>query len=106
MPHLVFVALSGFRVREERLRELGMTLPGFQQRAAAIGQLPALGLLTLAGMLPKSWTSEYHCPAHVTLELIEQIAPRGQHLSRSPRSQHRFTKRTRSARRCERVVSE
>jgi radical SAM superfamily enzyme YgiQ (UPF0313 family) len=74
MPHLVLVALSGFRVREERLRELGMTLPGFHQRAGAIGQLPALGLLTLAGLLPEDWTCEYHSPALVTDELVEQIA--------------------------------
>lgn len=74
MPHLVLVAMSGFRVREERLRELGMTLPGFQQRAAAIGQLPALGLLTLAGMLSEEWTCEYHSPTSVDVELIERIA--------------------------------
>jgi radical SAM superfamily enzyme YgiQ (UPF0313 family) len=74
MPHLIFVALSGFRVREERLRELGMRLPGFQQRAAALGQLPALGLLTLAGMLPAEWTCDYYSPSSVDAELVERLA--------------------------------
>lgn len=59
MPHVVFVPLTGFRVREEEMRELGMSLPGLQQRAKAIAELPALGLLTLAGMLPESWTCSY-----------------------------------------------
>ena len=48
MPHVAFVPLSGMRVREEELLALGMSLPGLQPRARAIGQLPALGLLTLA----------------------------------------------------------
>jgi hypothetical protein len=29
---------------------LGMTLPDLKRRAAAVAQLPALGLLTLAGL--------------------------------------------------------
>jgi radical SAM superfamily enzyme YgiQ (UPF0313 family) len=60
MPHVAFVPFTGFRVREEAMRELGMTLPGLKQRAAAIGQLPALGLLTLAGLTPLPWTVSYH----------------------------------------------
>ena len=44
MPHVAFVPLTGFRIREEKLLELGMTLPGLAPRAKAIGQLPALGL--------------------------------------------------------------
>src|SRR5262245_44230468 len=59
MPHVALVPLTGFRVREEELRALGMTAPGLRQRAAAIGQLPALGLLTLAGMTPPPWTCSY-----------------------------------------------
>lgn len=58
MPHVTFVPLVGFRVREAELLELGMSLPGLAGRANAIGQLPALGLLTLAGMLPEGWM---HC---------------------------------------------
>jgi hypothetical protein len=60
MPHVAFVPFTGFRVREEEMRTLGMHLPGLQQRAGAIGQLPALGLLTLAGMTPEPWTCSYH----------------------------------------------
>jgi len=51
MPHVAFVPLTGFRVREEAMRELGMTLPGLRERAVAIGQLPALGLLTLFALI-------------------------------------------------------
>ena len=46
MPHVAFVPLTGFRLREAELQELGMSLPGLAPRAKAIGQLPALGLLT------------------------------------------------------------
>ena len=55
------------------MRELGMTLPGFQQRAAAIAELPALGLLTLAGMLPESWTSSYHGAQTADDDFVEEI---------------------------------
>jgi radical SAM superfamily enzyme YgiQ (UPF0313 family) len=37
-----------------------MTLPGLRARADAIARLPALGLLTLAGMSPPHWTCSYH----------------------------------------------
>lgn len=60
MPHVSLVSLSGFRVREERLAELGVRLPGLSARASAIGRLPPLGLLTLAGMLPDDWTCTLH----------------------------------------------
>src|SRR5438093_8074603 len=60
MPHVAFVPLTGFRVREESLRELGVQLPGLVDRGAAIARLPALGLLTLAGMTPAPWTCSYH----------------------------------------------
>ena len=55
------------------MRELGMTLPGFKQRAAAIAELPALGLLTLAGMLPDSWTSSYQGTQSADDDFVEQI---------------------------------
>jgi radical SAM superfamily enzyme YgiQ (UPF0313 family) len=60
MPHVAFVPFTGLRVAEQEMLSLGMTLPGFRQRADAIGQLPSLGLLTLAGMLPPEWTCSYH----------------------------------------------
>jgi radical SAM superfamily enzyme YgiQ (UPF0313 family) len=73
MPHVALVPFTGFRVREEEMRELGMTLPGLRQRAAAIGQLPALGLLTLAGMTPEPWTCSYHETARWDEDSAEQI---------------------------------
>jgi radical SAM superfamily enzyme YgiQ (UPF0313 family) len=60
MPHVAFVPLTGFRVGEGRMRELGMSLPGLRDRAAAVARLPALGVLTLAGMTPPPWTCSYH----------------------------------------------
>lgn len=74
MPHVALVPLTGFRVREAAMLELGMRLPGFRKRGEAIGQLPALGLLTLAGMLPEGWSCSYHPAAQVTEEVLEQIA--------------------------------
>jgi radical SAM superfamily enzyme YgiQ (UPF0313 family) len=74
MPHVAFVPLTGFRVREERMLELGMTLPGLRDRAAAVAQLPALGLLTLAGQMPASWTCSYHDTAATDDRLIDMLA--------------------------------
>lgn len=60
MPHVAFVPFTGFRVRDREMLELGMAMPGLRARAGAIGRLPALGLLTLAGMNPPSWSASYH----------------------------------------------
>jgi radical SAM superfamily enzyme YgiQ (UPF0313 family) len=60
MPHVALVAFSGLRVRESELAAIGMTLPGLASRANAVAQLPSLGMLTLAGMLPEDWTASYH----------------------------------------------
>jgi radical SAM superfamily enzyme YgiQ (UPF0313 family) len=48
-----FIAMSGIRVCDEALLELGLTLPGFVERSKAIASLPSLGLLTLIGMTPQ-----------------------------------------------------
>lgn len=53
--------------------ELGMSLPGLRERAGAIGSLPALGLLTLAGMTPAHWEIGYHDPASVSDVLVQEI---------------------------------
>lgn len=74
MPHLALVPLTGFRIKEEEMRQLGMQLPGLRQRAAAIAELPALGLLTLAGMTPQRWTRSYHAAPQINEEFLEQIA--------------------------------
>ncbi|MEN8189276.1 MAG: radical SAM protein [Thermodesulfobacteriota bacterium] len=47
-----FVAMSGIRVVDKELLEMGLTLPGFVERSKVIASLPSLGLLTLAGMTP------------------------------------------------------
>lgn len=60
MPHVTFVPFTGLRIHEEELLALGMRLPGLSKRATAIGQLPALGLLTLAGLTPPHWSCSYH----------------------------------------------
>ena len=60
MPHVALVPFTGLRIRERQLLELGMSLPGLRRRSAAIAELPALGLLTLAGLTPQSWTQSYH----------------------------------------------
>jgi radical SAM superfamily enzyme YgiQ (UPF0313 family) len=73
MPHVAFVPFTGFRIREEEMLELGMSLPGLKQRAQAVAQLPALGLLTLAGLTPPSWTCTYHEASFCNQELAERI---------------------------------
>lgn len=73
MPHVALVPLVGFRIHEQELLELGMSLPGLQKRGAAIAELPALGLLTLAGMTPPHWTCSYHGAPAATEELVQQI---------------------------------
>jgi len=50
--HLGLIAMSGVRVQNTALLELGLTLPGFVQRSKVIASLPSLSLLTLAGMTP------------------------------------------------------
>jgi radical SAM superfamily enzyme YgiQ (UPF0313 family) len=60
MPHAALVAFTGFRIREGAMRELGMDLPGLAPRAKTVAQLPALGLLTLAGLTPPNWEVSYH----------------------------------------------
>jgi radical SAM superfamily enzyme YgiQ (UPF0313 family) len=51
---------------------LGMRLPGLKRRAEALAGLPALGLLTLAGMTPDTWTCSYH-PSSDTETLVDDV---------------------------------
>lgn len=73
MPHVTFVPLTGFRVREPQLLELGMSLPGLRPRASAVAELPALGVLTLAGMTPEPWTCSYRGISEVSDASFEKI---------------------------------
>lgn len=72
--HVAFVPFTGFRLREESLRQWNVTFPGLLRRASAVGQLPALGLLTLAGGTPDEWTCSYRAADGVTEELLEEVA--------------------------------
>ncbi len=73
MPHVCLVSLVGFRVREPEMLALGMALPGLGPRAAAVGALPALGLLTLAALTPEHWTQSYHEAPNVDSSLIDLL---------------------------------
>jgi radical SAM superfamily enzyme YgiQ (UPF0313 family) len=53
------IAMSGMRVCDPELVQVGMTLPGFMERGRTIASLPSLGLLTLAGMVPPPHRCEY-----------------------------------------------
>lgn len=58
---IAFVAMSGIRVCDKELLDLGLTLPGFVERSKAIASLPSLGLLTLMGMTPEDrFERSYH----------------------------------------------
>jgi radical SAM superfamily enzyme YgiQ (UPF0313 family) len=61
MPNqeILFLALSGVRVKNQEMLKLGMTLPGFVDRSKVIASLPSLGLLTLASWTPGHWSISY-----------------------------------------------
>lgn len=52
--------MSGVRVHNPRLANLGLTLPGFVERSEVIASLPSLGLLTLAALTPEDISVQYH----------------------------------------------
>ncbi|MCB1090439.1 MAG: B12-binding domain-containing radical SAM protein [Verrucomicrobiae bacterium] len=54
-----FVTLSGLRLVNAPLLEMGLSFPAISRRAAEIAALPNLGLLTLAGMTPRRIDVEY-----------------------------------------------
>ncbi|MDQ8199245.1 radical SAM protein [Pelagicoccus enzymogenes] len=56
---IVFLAMSGIRVFDQELLEIGLTVPGFVERSKTIASLPSLGLLTLAALTPSHWEIEY-----------------------------------------------
>jgi radical SAM superfamily enzyme YgiQ (UPF0313 family) len=73
---IAFIALSGIRVCDQELLDMGLTLPGFVERSKTIASLPSLGLLTLAGATPKHHQLkyfEYDSPADLP-QLIEQVS--------------------------------
>ena len=54
-----FIAMSGVRAHNEELTRLGLTLPGFVNRNKIIASMPSLGLLTLAGLTPRTHDVRY-----------------------------------------------
>ncbi len=56
---IALIAMSGIRVCDTDLLELGLTLPGFVERSKTIASLPSLGLLTLAGLTPDRHDVQY-----------------------------------------------
>lgn len=51
--------MSGIRVHNPVLAEIGLTLPGFVERGKAIASLPSLSLLTLAALTPDRHEVDY-----------------------------------------------
>ena len=51
--------MSGVRVHNQKLMDLGLTLPGFVERSKVIASLPSLGLLSIAAYTPENWEVEY-----------------------------------------------
>ncbi len=56
---IAFIAMSGIRACDEKLLELGLTLPGFVHRSEVIASLPSLGLLYLAAVTPQGHDIDY-----------------------------------------------
>src|SRR5713101_248226 len=72
--HVSYVSFVGLRIREQELLALGVSLPGLGSRMAAVAELPALGLLTLAAMAPSGWTCSYHEVDRWEEKIVDQIA--------------------------------
>lgn len=72
-PHVALVPFTGFRVRAAEMLALGMQLPGLKRRGIALAELPALGLLTLAGLNPPHWTASYHPTAAAGERLLDEV---------------------------------
>jgi radical SAM superfamily enzyme YgiQ (UPF0313 family) len=70
---VVLISMSGVRVYNQKLLELGLTLPGFVDRSKVIASLPSLGLLTLASHTPENWEVIYRELDNYTENEIEEI---------------------------------
>ncbi|MEM1134216.1 MAG: radical SAM protein [Bacteroidota bacterium] len=70
---VILISMSGVRVYNKRLFELGLTLPGFIERSKVIASLPSLGLLTLAAHTPENWQVVYKELDQYTEEDINEI---------------------------------
>lgn len=70
---LLLLAMSGVRIRDPELLELGMTLPGFVERGKVIASLPSLSLLTVASFTPPNWEVHYKEIDDLGDSVIEEI---------------------------------
>lgn len=70
---IALVAMSGLRVQNPVLAEIGLTLPGFVDRGEAIASLPSLSLLTLAALTPDRHEVTYHEVADI--EELDELPP-------------------------------
>lgn len=68
-----FIAMSGVRVQDAELMELGLTLPGFVERSEVIASLPSLGLLTLAALTPDDIEISYHEVDDIDRDLVPDL---------------------------------
>jgi radical SAM superfamily enzyme YgiQ (UPF0313 family) len=57
---VAFASMSGVRVINPTLRELGVSLPGFVERGNVIASLPSLAGITLAAMTPPHIQFDYY----------------------------------------------
>ena len=70
---LILIALSGVRIYNKELLEVGMTLPGFVERSEVIASLPSLSLLTLAAHTPEHWEIVYREVSGDPADVVNQI---------------------------------
>lgn len=57
---IALIAMSGVRAYDPVLTQIGMSLPGFADRARTIASLPSLSLLTVAALTPERHEVTYH----------------------------------------------
>ncbi len=74
---LLLIAMSGVRVKDKELLELGMTLPGFVERSKVIASLPSLSLLTVAAYTPENWDICYREIDELDLQNVDAITKEG-----------------------------
>ena len=54
------LAMSGIRAHDQKLLDLGLTLPGVLERSKVVASLPSLGLLYLAAVTPPGHEVRYY----------------------------------------------
>ena len=69
----ILIAMSGVRVYNSKLMELGLTLPGFVERRKVIASLPSLGLISIAAYTPPNWDIEYREIDEIDEDAIQKL---------------------------------